>query len=94
MDQVLDRNYADVSKGEIVNVKINAKAAGSLIKVKIYNLTGEYLRNFEFTTTVIGWNQAPWDLKNAAGKIVGQGIYFLRIEAEGAIVIRKVYILK
>ena len=91
---MLDRNYADASKGEVISVKINAKAAGSLVKVKVYNLTGEYLRGFEFTTTVIGWNEAPWDLKNTTGKVVGQGIYFLKIEAEGSAVIRKVYILK
>ena len=94
INQALDKNYADASKGEVINVKINASAAGSLVKVKVYNLTGEHIRDFEFTTAGPGWNQAPWDLKNNAGKTVGQGIYFVRIEAEGEAVIRKVYIIK
>jgi hypothetical protein len=93
-DRVLDKNYADASKGGAINVRINAKAAGSLVKVKVYNLTGEAIRSFEYTTTVIGWNQGPWDLKNNAGKTVGQGIYFVHIEAEGSTVMRKVFILK
>jgi hypothetical protein len=93
IDKVLDRNYVDAGKGEVLNVKVRA-AANRLVNVKIYNLTGELVRTFEFTTAAAGWNQAPWDLKNNAGKIVGEGIYFLRIEADGASAIRKVYILK
>ena len=73
---------------------MNATAAGVLVRAKIYNLSGEFLRRLEYTTVNAGWNMFEWDLRNAANRAVGQGIYFVRIEAGGETVIRKVYILK
>jgi flagellar hook assembly protein FlgD len=75
-------------------VRVNAETAGIFYSIKIYNLTGEIIRKIEFTAAAPGWINQEWDLKNTAGKTVGQGIYFVRIEAEGAAVVRKVYIIK
>jgi flagellar hook assembly protein FlgD len=94
MDKVLDKNYADASKGETVKIKVKTAAIGVHIKLKAYNLTGEMVRHYEFDSTLAGWNEIAWDLKNDAGKTLGQGIYFVRIEAEGSAVMRKVYIIK
>lgn len=91
---MLDKNYADASKGETVKIKVKTTAIGVVIKVKAYNLTGEMVKHYEFNSTVIGWNEIDWDLKNDKGGTLGQGIYFVHIEAEGTAVIRKVYILK
>ena len=93
-DKVLDKNVVDISKGENLKIMYNAATAGVIVKIKGYNLTGEMIRSMEFTAACTGWNSVEWDMKNDAGRTVSQGIYFIRIEAEGKSVIRKVYVVK
>jgi len=81
-------------EGEAVRVKLKASAAGVEVTLKVYNLTGEFLREVKYTTIAAGWNEFNWDVKNAAGKIVGQGLYFMHIKSGGNSVVRKVYVLK
>lgn len=90
----LSKNYLNPNKGE--TLLINVKAAANVnVKVKVYNLTGEIIRrNMDFTTTADGWNQVEWDIKNDDGKIVGQGLYFVYIEAGTDKKLLKVYIVK
>jgi len=45
-------------------------------------------------TTAAGWNEGFWDCRNDAGKTVGQGLYFIRINQNGAIQTRRVFIVK
>ena len=90
----LDRNYVKPGEGETVNMKVNAGAIGVEITAKMYNLTGEFVREIKYTTTAIGWNDIVWDVKNAAGRTVGQGLYFVHIKNGGQSVIRKIYVLK
>lgn len=75
---------------------INVKAAANVnVKIKVYNLTGEVVRkNMDFTTSLDGWNQVEWDAKNDDGKIVGEGLYFIYIEAAGSKKILKVFVVK
>jgi hypothetical protein len=94
VDIAIDRNYVQPGKGETVNIKINAGAIGVEVTAKIYNLTGEFLKEIKYTTTAVGWNDINWDVKNAAGKTVGQGIYFIHIKNGSQSVIRKVFVLK
>jgi hypothetical protein len=94
IDKALDKNYADASKGEVINIRINASVPNVDVKVKVYDLSGEIIRHLGFTAPIAGWNEYPWDLTNDAGKTVGRGIYFVYIEAEGRNAIRRVYILK
>lgn len=90
----LDKNYVKPGEGETVNLKVKAEAIGVEITAKMYNLTGEFVREVKYTTTAIGWNDIEWDVKNAAGKIVGQGIYFVHVKNGSQSVIRKIYVLK
>jgi flagellar hook assembly protein FlgD len=94
VDIAIDRNYVQPGKGETVNIKVNAGAIGQEVTVKIYNLTGEFLKEIKYTTVAAGWNDINWDVKNAAGRTVGQGIYFIHIKNSGQSAIRKVYVLK
>ena len=84
----------DASRGETLWIKVNASAAGVTVRLKGYGLTGELIKKGEFITTSPGWNQVEWDLKNDAGRVVGRGMYFIRVEYDGKAVIRKVYITK
>jgi flagellar hook assembly protein FlgD len=94
ISQALSSNVVDVSKGETLWVRIKVAIPGNNIKAKIYNLSGELVRKLDYTTVVTGWDEFEWDVRNENGKLVGQGIYFVRIETDAAVVVRKVYILK
>ena len=78
----------------MVRVKVKVATAGTEIDLKVYNLTGEFLREVKYTAPAAGWNEFDWDVKNSAGRIVGQGIYFMNIKSEGSSAIRKVYVFK
>ena len=91
---VLDRNYIDVSKEQKVKISIKEKA-GKKVYIKIYSLAGDFIRKLEYTTQQDGWNSIEWDAKNAVGKIVGRGIYFLYIKVDGiSEEIKRIYIVK
>jgi flagellar hook assembly protein FlgD len=93
-NNVLDKNYADVSKGDVVNIRVNTAAAGTAVKVKVYNLTGGVIRKFSAISNAAGWNDITWDIKNDGGKTVGQGLYFIEIESQGVKKLRRIYVLK
>jgi hypothetical protein len=94
IDTALDRNYAEPLKGDKVKVSVKSAAAGELIEVKVYNLSGERVRQFNFYTTGTGWNEGFWDCRNDAGKTVGQGLYFMRIIQNNAVQTKRVFIVK
>ena len=93
-NNVLDKNYADVSKGDVVNIRVNIAASGTAVNVKVYNLTGGVVRKFSAISTAAGWNDITWDVKNDGGRTVGQGLYFIEIESQGIKKLRRIYILK
>ncbi|GEM_PF-3045172 len=93
-NNVLDKNYVDASKGETVNIKVNAAAAGLPVNVKVYGMTGELIRKLSSVSYAAGWNDIIWDVKNESGKIVGQGLYFIEIESQGMKKLRRIYVLK
>lgn len=94
IDISLNRNYADVTKGEKVQIQIKT-IAGRQVHVRVYNLTGEYIKEFDFTAVIDGWTNVEWDVRNRAGKVVGRGMYFIHIKVEGLPqAIRRIYIVK
>lgn len=89
-----DRNFFNPAAGETLQIGTMA-AAGQLITIKGYNLTGEMIRKHAYTAAVNGWNYVMWDGKNDAGKILGRGLYFIHVtRQDGREVIKRVYILK
>jgi flagellar hook assembly protein FlgD len=94
VDRALDKNIVDASKGETLKIKFRTASAGILVKMKAYNLSGEMVKKGEYTTMFAGWNEVEWDLKNDSGKMLGQGMYFIHIDAEGKKAIKRVYIIK
>lgn len=84
----------DASKGETLNIRVNAAAIGVPVNIKVYSLTGELVRKFEALSYAAGWNDIIWDVKNDDGKTVGQGLYFIEIESQGIKKLRRVYVLK
>ncbi|HNZ29765.1 MAG TPA: FlgD immunoglobulin-like domain containing protein, partial [Candidatus Goldiibacteriota bacterium] len=90
----LDRNYAEPLKGDSIKISVKAAAAGESVEIKVYNISGERVRQFNFNTAAIGWNEGYWDCKNDAGKTVGQGLYFIRITRAGTVETRRVFVVK
>jgi len=91
----LDRNYVKPQQGERVKISIRSDTTGREVKIKIYNLTGELIRNMEAIINTAGWNEYYWDCKNDAGNNIGKGIYFIyvNIKDQGQEV-RRVYVIK
>ena len=91
----LDRNYVKPQQGERVKISIRSDTTGREVKIKIYNLTGELIRNMEDIINTAGWNEYYWDCKNDAGNNIGKGIYFIyvNIKDQGQEV-RRVYVIK
>ena len=90
----LDRNYTHAAAGSVVKARVQVSSAGTKVRIKIYNLTGEIIRRMDFDAPYAGLNEFTWDVKNDAGKYVGRGMYFIYIEANGSTAVRRVYILK
>ena len=91
---VLDRNYVDASNGGVVTIKVNVSYTGLPIGIKVYSLNGELVRKIDSLSYAAGWNSVVWDVKNDGGRTVGQGIYFVEINAQGVKKIRRIYVLK
>ncbi|PKL91305.1 MAG: hypothetical protein CVV21_08825 [Candidatus Goldiibacteriota bacterium HGW-Goldbacteria-1] len=94
IDIALDRNYAEPLKGDSIKISVKASVIGELVEIKVYNISGERIKQFNFNTVITGWNEGYWDCKNDAGKTVGQGLYFIRITRAGTVETRKVFIIK
>ncbi len=54
------------------------------IKIKIYNVAGDMVREFNTPGTRGQYNYTEWDGKNTAGDDVASGVYFAVVDAPGA----------
>jgi hypothetical protein len=54
------------------------------VKVRIYNVAGDLVREFDTTSTAGRYNYIEWDGKNTAGDDVASGVYFAAVDAPGA----------
>ena len=91
----LDKNHADAGAGETLTIRLLARFAGDQAVVKVYNLTGERVKNFGILTAPsAGWHNLTWDLKNDSAKTVGRGMYFIYIERDNRKELLKVFVVK
>jgi len=80
---------------QIANIKFQIPRAKSQISLKIYDVGGRLIKNFELPTpysllpTSVSWNGT-----NDLGKKVATGVYFIRLETEGFYTIEKIVFLK
>jgi hypothetical protein len=54
------------------------------IKIKIYNVAGDMVREFNTPGTRGQYNYIEWDGKNTSGSDVASGVYFAVVDAPGA----------
>ena len=66
----------------------------SEVKIQIYNILGQKVRNLVDETQKAGYKMIHWDGKDDEGKEVSSGIYFYRIVAEDFVKCKKMTLLK
>jgi uncharacterized repeat protein (TIGR01451 family) len=88
-----DRNYINTGKGDKVQIKYKVDKDG-LCSVRIFNLSGEMVRNFGNVTLSAGVYNKAWDGTNDTGKIVGKGLYFIVVKQPGGQTTKKLVVIK
>ena len=71
-----------------------ALSHSSVVTVRVYNLAGEDILLTRLGILEPGRHRFVWDGRNARGKKVASGIYFIQIAGEGRIGVQKVLLLK
>jgi len=63
-------------------------------KIEIYNIKGQYIREFKMKNVKSKINKISWDGTNQAGKPVASGIYFYKLKVGKEELMRKLVLLK
>jgi flagellar hook assembly protein FlgD len=63
------------------------------VRLEIVNVLGQRVRTLAFGTTDPGPHTATWDACDQAGQRVAGGTYFVRLQAGGDVMTRKVVFL-
>jgi hypothetical protein len=66
----------------------------SEVKIQIYNILGQKVRNLVDESQKPGYKMIHWDGKDDSGKEVSSGVYFYRIEAGNFVKCKKMILLK
>ena len=66
----------------------------SHVKIEIFNILGQKVRDLVDEEVVAGYKQVVWDGKGNSGEIVASGIYLYRIRAGDFVETRKMTLLK
>jgi hypothetical protein len=74
-------------------VKFVAPAAGAYY-VEVFDVTGRLSRVIEGHASGPGWVEAVWDGRDAAGRAVASGIYFLRVRSGGRMETRRALLVR
>ncbi|KAB2877779.1 tandem-95 repeat protein [bacterium] len=69
-------------------------AATGRVKLLIYNILGQRIRELVDANQPAGYYKILWDGRNAAGQIVATGIYFYRLETPTGVLSRKMLLIK
>jgi flagellar hook assembly protein FlgD len=66
----------------------------SKVALRIYNVLGQLVRTLADEVREPGVSVLPWDGRDHKGVQVASGVYFYRLETEGAILARKLVLVK
>jgi hypothetical protein len=64
------------------------------VRLAVYDVQGRRVASVVDQVGVSGWRSAVWDGRDNAGREVGSGTYFLRLESEGEVRVRKVVLAR
>jgi hypothetical protein len=57
--------------------------AATPVQISIYNLKGQLVRNLAAETMTVGTHEVVWNGEDTTGKVMGSGIYFVRLQHSG-----------
>jgi len=60
----------------------------------VYDLAGRRIRKLVDKVAEPGWHEVIWNGRDDAGRQVGSGVYFCRLESSGTAATRKLILLK
>jgi hypothetical protein len=94
-DFVLEQNYPNpFNSGTVIRFAIPLSFANSPVRLRVYNLHGELVRELLNRQLPAGNHIARWDGRNDAGIETASGIYFCRLQVGNAAEIRKLSLIK
>lgn len=64
------------------------------VRLEIFNLLGQRVRTLAADRKIAGLHRATWDGRDGAGKELGGGVYFLRLQAENSVQTRKMLLIR
>ena len=64
------------------------------VRLGIYDVGGRRVRELASGAQAAGEHALAWDLRDEAGRSVGAGLYFARLEAEGQVLTQKLATLR
>ncbi|MCC6349113.1 MAG: Ig-like domain-containing protein [Candidatus Eisenbacteria bacterium] len=67
---------------------------GSPVRLEVFDLGGARIRTLVNGALPAGAHEARWDVRDDLGRAVGPGLYFLRLEAAGRSLTRKVGVVR
>ena len=67
---------------------------GGEVRVGVYDVSGRAVRTLVRGVEAAGTHRVAWDGRDDRGRVVGSGMYFVRLEFNGLTETRKVAFLK
>jgi flagellar hook assembly protein FlgD len=73
-------------------VEFALPAAGD-VRLRVFDVGGRAVRTLTTGRREAGAHRVTWDARDTAGRRLGSGVYFYRVEAAGEVAVRKVVLL-
>jgi flagellar hook assembly protein FlgD len=66
----------------------------SKVDLRVYNISGQLVRELVNSEEKAGWKSVSWDGRDARGRALSSGVYFYRLEASGYTATRKLVVVR